>query len=319
VTLSEWQPIEELWRATVPGITGHNILVDPDSRSVYVSDGWGVPFPSLKLHRLSLSGGDEQVSTGTRSQGVGALATADKRLWASTDRRLFALDPYSLDVLDQWDKRLIPYTQSIVPTAGRLVMANWHASTVGLFDPQDGSTRRIKVGAQPVIVPDGDQVRLIAGFDGGMATLGPEGELIDKSPTPPLTSAVAMPGGTVWAVLAGQAEGGQGEPPVWERSGTNQVVRLGPDQLVLGMAAKCLGLVADRARSLLWCIEPAGLELVDAARGQVVGRYGTPGGRVQQVSPEAGMAFAVHPAPPQARERSADRIASRLPPWPAGP
>jgi hypothetical protein len=312
------QAIDELWRAKVPGISAHHVLADLDTRSVYVSTGWGQPFPALKLHRLSLDSGDAKGSVSTRSQPVGALTIIDKRLWMSTNRRLFALDPSSLEVLDQWDKRLIQYTHQLAPAAGRLVMANWHAPTVGLFDPMDGSTRRIKVGGQPVIVPDGDRVRLVAGFDGGIATLTPDGELVDQSPTPPLTSAVALPGGVVWAVLASEPQGGQGDPPVWQRSGTRTLVRLGPEPLTLKLAESCVSLVADLARNLLWCIEASGLELVDARRGKVVGRYRTRDGTVQHVSPEAGMAFATRPPAPPGRERIADLIAYRLPAAPTG-
>jgi len=111
--------IEMLWRVRIPGHRGHTFLVDPDSRSVFVSDVLLVAYPALRLHRLSLDTGDELAAVGTRSQAVGALAIGSGRLWVSTQRRLFALDPRTLDVLDQWDKGLINDTATIVPDLGR--------------------------------------------------------------------------------------------------------------------------------------------------------------------------------------------------------
>jgi hypothetical protein len=309
--------LEELWRASVPGASAHQVLPDAIDRAVVVADGSGVAYAARRLRRLSLDTGRELASVRTRHQSVGALALVAGRLWVATDRRLFALDRRSLDVLAQWDKGLVQYTHTIVPLGDRLVLANWLTPTVGLFDPATGATRRLRVGVQPVVLAGSGRVRLIAGFDGGVATLRPDGRLTDRRPTPPVRAATSLAGGTAWAVLAGPPKGGEGEPPVWHRPGTPTVVSLDGEQYTVQLPAPCEALYPDAVPARLWCALGARsgradqLALLDTGQHRVVASYALPAGcHLRQISAGTGLAFAVLPDPSQDR---AELIAYRLP------
>src|SRR5437899_8608162 len=88
--------LRELWRTTIPGDKANVFLCDPSSGSLFASDGWGVEFASLRVHRLSLGTGEELASVRTRHQGVYALAVHQGRLVAATDCRIFDVAVLSL-------------------------------------------------------------------------------------------------------------------------------------------------------------------------------------------------------------------------------
>lgn len=61
---------DEVWRAKVPGAMGHVIATDAPTDTVLISDGWGIAYAALRLHRISLSTGNETASVRTRHQAV---------------------------------------------------------------------------------------------------------------------------------------------------------------------------------------------------------------------------------------------------------
>ncbi len=78
----------ERWRTKIEGGTANTFLVDLPSRSLYVSDGWGVAYPALRLHRLDLATGEPIVEMRTRHQGVSAMTVHAGYLYAGRTLRL---------------------------------------------------------------------------------------------------------------------------------------------------------------------------------------------------------------------------------------
>jgi hypothetical protein len=217
--------LTERWRAPVPGIVAITVLSDTASGSVFASDGWGVSYAALRLHRFDLETGAHLAELRTRHQAVSAMLVDRNVLYAATDSRLFELSPTDLSVSRQWDRGLVRYTQQLVPAGSKLVTANWLKPTIGLFDPETGLTRGLRAGLQPLLVRQGEAVKVIAGFDGRMWTLDTtEQRLVDVQTIPPVARAAA--GREIWGVLAGSPEGGQGNPPVWTKPPGNRLLRL---------------------------------------------------------------------------------------------
>jgi len=283
--------VEEKWSVAVPGDRVNQILSDPASQSVYAGDGWGVSHAALRLHRLDLATGRPLADIRTRHQGVSALALHGDHLYAATDSRLFQLTREDLSVVAQWDKGLIRYCMTLIPQGGAFVMANWRTASVGIFDPATGRTRRLNVGLQPVIVRHGSELKAIAGFDGGISTLGIDPpKVTSTSPTPPVANAAG--GDQVWATLAGPPEGGQGEPPVWTRRPTSTIVRLTSDPMTVVLPEAVGKLVSDDARGLIWCISEEAIAIVEQRTGRVAGSVSLPKGKkVAHLDPEGNLAF----------------------------
>ena len=289
--------LKERWRAEMPGEADHCFLADPDTASVYISDGWSVAYAALRLHRLDLFTGRELAETRTRHQPIGALATDRGSLYAAGDSRLFELEPTTLSIKRQWDRGLVRFTKQIVPAGSVLVAANWLRPSIGIFHPDTGHTRRVQVGSQPLLVLHEGRVKVVSGFDGGLAILNTErARLEDRRPTIPIATASA--GAEIWGVAAGPPQGGQGRPPVWTRRGSNALVRLTGPPLQASLPADCDAVDCDDARRVVWCrLARPERDLVAVAQdsGQVIARYAPPPGFVfEHVSPAAGFAFAMH-------------------------
>lgn len=298
--------LPELWRATVPGVDGHVVAVCSETESVYVSDGWQVPYPSSSLFRLHVRTGEQLAARRTRHQGVGAVTVASGSVWAATDSRLFELDRLSLEVHREWDSRLVRYTKQLVPSAGRIVMANWLAPTVGIFDPESGSTRRVRTSGQPVVFREGDAVMVGSGLEGGLATLDVHRAKLSARTDAPAMTAIASTEAGAWAVLGGRKVGGQGDPPAWSRRPSERLQRLS-DGTICRLSSSC-GLIAGASNSWeLWCAtgDRDRLELVNAHTGTPVAGFRVPG-PVVHVDPRARLALSI--IRPPASSRSTEEV-----------
>ncbi|HET7419468.1 MAG TPA: hypothetical protein VFL27_03735 [Candidatus Dormibacteraeota bacterium] len=287
--------LHELWRTEIPGDADHAFLADQATSSVYVGDGWSVPFSALRLHRLDLTTGRQIVAIRTRHQQVKSLLISRGNLYAATDSRLFELDPTTLEVRRQWDRGLVAYATQLVADGDWLVMANWLRPSVGIFDPEAGRTHRVNVGKQPIILFHDGRAKTISGFDGGLATLDSgRARLIDRTHTPPIAHAAA--GADIWAVAAGPPRGGERHQPVRTRAGSNVLLRLTGEPTETRLAGDVSYIACDDQRQVVWCRSAElGGELWAAAQhtGKVVGPYTAPRGfLIQHVSPAAGIALA---------------------------
>lgn len=203
-------------------------------------------------------------------------------LLVATDSRLFQIRVSDFGVVRQWDKGLVRYAMQLIPAGDRLVAANWLAPSVGILNLDTGRTRRLTVGRQPLLFRVGDEVKVIAGFDGGMSTLDLDrAQLTRSQKTVPLAS-VAV-GEHVWATLAGRREGGQGQPPVWTKRGTAVITRLTGDRWTASTGRPVTGLVCDDRRGVLWCItgvRPYTLEAISQRTGRVLASFTPPAGGI---------------------------------------
>ncbi len=291
----------EIWRATVPGHTSHSVLADPVSRSLFVSDGWGVAHSGLRLHRLDPDTGEELAEVRTRQQYVSAMTVADGSLYAVTHSRLLRLRPEDLAILDHWDRVLPSDAQQLLVSDGLVVAANFRKPLVGLFDPQRGASTRLRTGLQPLLVRHAQRVKVLEGFDGGVRTLDPErATLLGPEPCPP-ASAVAA-GTEMWVVRAGAAQGvhSQGAPSSWLKPGTAGLLRLGGDrewEMVLPDAASAV--LCDDDRGLVWCLvgeRSANLVAVDQRHGWIVESFPAGPGRYwAYFHPPTGLAVTAEP------------------------
>src|SRR5947208_11145345 len=135
------------WTTRIPGVTDIRVAVDPDDESVYVSDGWGIAYASLRLRRLSLANGKELASVrlGDAVRCV-AFSEHQSELVAATARMLFVLDRASLEVKERWRRRVPTVSDSLIRKGNLVLMANWLRPTLALFDLGAGTARRIRVG-----------------------------------------------------------------------------------------------------------------------------------------------------------------------------
>jgi hypothetical protein len=292
--------LRELWRTTDPGDSDNEIFCVLASDSVFISEGWNVPYAALRLHRLEISSGRQVADVRTRSQGVAGMVEWQDHLLAATDSRLFQFRTADLSIARQWDTGLVAFARQLVP-AGRLIaMANWLRPSIGILDPESAKTSRLKVGAQPLLFGFAGEVRVINGFDGGMLTLDAERrQLLAAEATPPVSAVTA--GRDIWAVIAGPPQGGQGQPPVWIKRGTDTVKKLSGSALEARVGGRCDRLTVDDQRGVVWCLLERGthLQAVSTETGEVMGTF-EPGlaGREQlfrHVDPAAGLAFATEP------------------------
>lgn len=273
-------PLVELWRVPVRGHVSHTVRCDAGTGSVWVGDGT-VAFASLALHRLDLATGVVTADVRTRHQQARTTALAGGSLWVATDRRLLRVDPLTLEVQGTWEERLVRYTDRLLPLDdARFVMANRVAPAMGVLDLATGRTRRVTVGANPVVaaLPDGVAVARRTGEGGwrrlDVGTL----RLVDERPGPRVVAMAWLDG--LWAVPAGSRDG---------HDGTARVVRLDGDagHRLTGRAS---ALVADPGRGLLWAVLEDGLQAVDVRSGTVGHVHRLPSGsRVKHVAPDAGV------------------------------
>lgn len=306
----------EIWQASVPGHTAHIVLADPGSKSLFVSDGWGVAYATLRLHRLDPETGEPVAEVRTRHQHVSALAAAVDSLYVATHSRLLQLRAGDLHVLHQWDRVLPSDAQQLLAAGDWLVAANWRKPVVGLFYPQGQASERLRVGLQPLIVAYGDTVRVVEGFTGGVRSVDlTKSRLLGAEPGPPV-SAVAG-GKELWGVLGGPpaGAGAHSTGSAWLRPASDRLVRLADPSWEAILPAPASALQCDDERGLLWCLVGSDSTLLAAVSqedGRVVASFPAGEGRYWlYVDPSTGLALEATPVQEGAGYRAA-RVRSTL-------
>jgi hypothetical protein len=251
-------PLEERWRATIPGDHAQAFAADAVSRSLLVGDGWGTPYTALSLHKFGVDNGTEVASIRTRHQQVLGMAIASTHAFAATDSRLFKVSVSDLRIIQEWNRHLVRYSNQVQVDGGHVVEANWLAPSIGILEMATGTVRRLKGGAQPMLFRYAGQIRLISGLEGGMATVDVEaGKLVDRVRTPAVSAVAA--GQDIWAVVGGEAEAPSVSPPPHDvklplfRRGTNEIVRLSGEPTSLRIDGRCRQIWCDDVHKALWC------------------------------------------------------------------
>ncbi|HET9076024.1 MAG TPA: hypothetical protein VFN68_03760 [Acidimicrobiales bacterium] len=290
--------LTEIWRATVPGHTSHTVLADPGSKSLFVSDGWGVAYPALRLHRLDPETGEQLAEIRTRQQHVSALVAAQDSLFVATHSRLLRLRPGDLGPVGHWDKVLPSDSQQLVALGDRLIAANWRKPVVGLFEVGTGTSVRLRVGLQPLLLRHGDGVSVVEGFDGSRRPIDLErGRLLGAEPGPPVTAVAA--GTDIWGVAAGEpADGGGGAPSTWLKPAADRLLRLsGEGRWEALLAGPGMSVHCDDERGLVWCLVGPGPSTLVAVsqeyRWSVASFNAGPGRYWAYFDPTSGLAVAV--------------------------
>ena len=264
--------VDQSWQASVPGFRVNQLRCDPATASVFVSDGWGVAHAGLRLHRLSLESGEHQCDVRTRHQPVSAMTVHDGDLFAATDSRLFQFDPRNLAIKAQWDAGLVKHCQSLVAHPQGFVMSNWLKPTIGLFDRASGTTGRLKVGPQPIVLSHAGELVAISGRDGSIATLDPTThKLKDRRAIRPVANAAA--GRDIWGTLAGPPDGQHG---VAIRRPTATVVRLTGSPMTVDLPSPIGRLAIDDEHELLWAMAERAVYVLDQSTGRIVGDFALP-------------------------------------------
>lgn len=291
----------EIWRATVPGHTSHSVLADPGSKSLFVSDGWGVAHSGLRLHRLDPETGEKLAEVRTRQQYVSAMSVTDDSLFVATHSRLLRLRPDDLSMLDHWDRVLPSDAQQLLVSGDHVVAANFRKPVVGLFDLSRRSGTRLRTGLQPLLVDYAGQVKVIEGFDGGVRTLDLEkGSLLGPEPGPSVSAVSA--GRDIWAVRAGVARGesSHGAPSSWLKPGTARLVRLGGEgEWETDLPEAASAVFCDDERALVWCLVGerfSNLVAIDQRHGWMVDSFPAGPGRYwAYFHPPTGLAVTAEP------------------------
>jgi hypothetical protein len=123
----------ELWTSLARG-QGHLAVIHSAVGSLYVSDGWGVSYASLRFRRLDVLTGQETASfrSGTAVRCF-ALSRDRNELIAATDSKLFRLDALALVERQRWDTRIPRYSNTMAIRGDLVVVANWRDPKVRQF------------------------------------------------------------------------------------------------------------------------------------------------------------------------------------------
>ena len=273
------------------------MATDPASGSLLVADGWGVAWPALRLHRLSLETGEEQVSVRTKGQAVSGLCVDRNAVLVALHNRVQRLALPSLGLIAEWQERVPRYAQTILPlTDDALVLANWVRPTIGLLDIASGQVRLVRACSQPVVVAVGSSCLVFGGRDGGWWHLDiTAAKLTDKRECCPV-SQTAVCGDSVWCSVGGALRDPGGGPKAVTRDSGSDVFELKSPSEKLSLAAPVDRLVADQNRLWAICGQGQWLQQIDAAAHTLSAAIPAPtGGRWSHIESRLGMAFAVLP------------------------
>lgn len=193
------------WKAWIPGDFPKLLGLDPAGSALYVTDGWGVAFPAIRLRRLDLHSGALLAEARLGNAARCTAVAHDELLFAATDTRLFALDPATLQVINRWDRQVPRYTDAMVCLDRMVLMRNAHRSSVAVFDLDAGLVGRRRVGtgswlfARPAV---GDVV-ICCGDEGTVWSFQPaDGALTRLARTPAFQGAALDPAaGRLWLSL----------------------------------------------------------------------------------------------------------------------
>jgi hypothetical protein len=271
------------------------MLADGGSKSLFVGDGWGVPYTARRLHRFDPETGEELAEVRTRHQQVSALVAHDEHLFAATSTRLLKLRPADLAVTDVWEKALPSDSQQLVALGEFLVAANWRKPAVGVLNVRTRAATRLATGPQPLLVVHGGAVKVVEGFHGGVRAVDLNRSRLLGAETSPSVAAVAG-GAEIWAVAAGT---GPESSTVWGKPGADRLIRLTGEPWEAWLPDLGHTVVCDDRNGLLWCVMGQArdwLLLVSQADGLITKSFPVGPGRAWvYLDPPSGLAVASEP------------------------
>lgn len=258
------------WSATIPGSMGHAVIMDPACRALYVGDGWGTAYRHLGLAAYDLESGEALGRALLRDLVRGGLVLANGRLLVATFRGLFELERPGLRIVRRWADGVPRYMDALAECESGVLMANWRAPTLYLFDLKSGTVVwKRRLGPTVRFLHVGQTWWAGSGHDGTLGTLDPatgHRQSISRG-IAPYTTLFGGPADTApGAVLAGPLYRRQG---VMHRDPTPVIARWqGVDfQRVASLTAPVADVQMHAAES--WCLtgRPAnGVEVLDATR-----------------------------------------------------
>jgi hypothetical protein len=168
---------KEVWTTRLPynlygGLEPH---FDPLTDSIYVGDGWGTPYASIRLRRLSATTGEETGST--RLGDAGRCLTFlddEKSLLVALDKRLLAIDRTTLAISEKWTSRVPRYANHLVAFGRTAVLMNWRGPNLNTYELDGGPASRRAVGPCSGLFRTSDRHVLVC--------KGEEGKIFDFDP-----------------------------------------------------------------------------------------------------------------------------------------
>lgn len=273
----------EIWRAGIPGHTAHALLADVPSKSLFVSDGWGIAYPALRLHRLDPETGESLAEIRTRQQHVSSLTAVEGLVYVATHSRLLQVRAEDLSIMNQWDKVLPSDSQQLVVSGEWVAAANFRKPVLGLFHVGRRQSARLRVGLQPLLVRQRNELKVVEGFDGGVRVIDLErGGLQGAEPGPPVAAVAADT--DIWGVAAGIPAGARSAGPAttWIKPGTDRLIKLGDPSWRGLLPAAAASVFCDDDRGLVWSLTgdgPSNLVAVSQEDGLMVRMFTAGPGR----------------------------------------
>jgi hypothetical protein len=197
----------ELWTSLARG-QGHLAVIHSAVGSLYVSDGWGVSYASLRFRRLDVLTGQETASfrSGTAVRCF-ALSRDRNELIAATDSKLFRLDALALVERQRWDTRIPRYSNTMAIRGDLVVVANWRDPKVGIIDLATGRVRRRAAPEMTTVLDGPEDPLLVGGQDGGVVSIDPvsgNARLVLDTPAA-LDAALSQDRRTLWLTVGVRA------------------------------------------------------------------------------------------------------------------
>jgi hypothetical protein len=141
---------------------------DPITDSIYVSDGWGTPFRSLKLRRLDARTGAEISAIRLNNAVRTSCYLDDQMLLVALDTRLVALDRHTLTQTERWDKRVPRYTSDMISFDRTVLLMNFLGPSLNAISLDSGRISRTKVGSCAGMHVFGNQAIICNGKEGAI-------------------------------------------------------------------------------------------------------------------------------------------------------
>ena len=249
------------WRREIPGFSAHFGLIDGPSGGLFISDGWGVTYASLRFRRYGLATGEEEAvaRTGTAIRCATRLAGLDELL-AASDNKLFRFGMSDLSELERWDRRIPRYASSIAVRGAQAAVANWMDPRVAIVDLATGRVRRRDAPAMIDIIDGAENPLLVSGTaPGGVASVDLAAAVVGPTrPIPPALGAAVDPDEpALWSIVGIRATWSRtrvtpGEPSrvlrrdwlddrgpaeEWEIPGSAKTIAVGRQEIWLGGSA----------------------------------------------------------------------------------
>lgn len=194
------------WTAQIDGTAAHGITIFSATGSVYRGDGWGTgSYSSMRFRRHDLASGHEAASFRSFN-GLRCCTVLDAGdLLAASDRKLFRLDPLTLEERERWDRRIPRFPDTMAVVGRSVLLANWLDKRVGIVDLDSGRVRRRDGPPMPKILARDRRPLLVGGApDGGTWTAAlTDGTVKRLHATPPARDAALDPSGNILHLLVG--------------------------------------------------------------------------------------------------------------------